>query len=216
MAAPKRVKAAKARKPSKVRGRRATPEGTRDALIEAGIALFAKRGLDGPSLDDICAHAGLTRGAFYVHFEDRDDFLVAVMDRVGGPLLDELFAAGEGGLVGAVSRFVEASATGRYPLMPAGGIRPYQLLDACARSPVLRERYLGLVRTSVARVTELVKDGQATGVLRGDVDPAHVGKLALALIVGIQTLADLGVPPALDELAPELVKLLAAPPPGVA
>ena len=52
------------------------------------MALFAKHGLDGPSLDDICAHAGFTRGAFYVHFEDRDDFLVAVMDRVGRQIVD--------------------------------------------------------------------------------------------------------------------------------
>lgn len=208
MAAANRAKKA----PKRPRGRRATPEGTRDALIASGLALFAKRGLDGPSLDDICAHAGLTRGAFYVHFEDRDDFLVAVMDRFGGPLIEELVAAGKGGFAGAVARFVEASTTGRYPLMPAGGIRPYQLLDACARSPILRERYVNLVRTSIARVTELVKDGQASGMLRRDVDAGNAAELALALIVGIQTLADLGVPPGLDRLAPEVVKLLTAAP----
>ncbi len=188
------------------------PAATRDALLTAGIELFAERGLDGPSLDDICARAGLTRGAFYVHFEDRDDFLVAVMDRVGRPLLDELFAVGDGGFAEAAARFVAASASGRYPLMPEGGIRPYQLLDACARSPVLRERYLALVRLSTARIATLVERGQAEGTLRKDVAPVDVGALALALVVGAQTLADLGLELPLEKHAADVVKLLSPPP----
>jgi len=193
-------------------GRRATKEETRDALIASGMELFAARGLDGPSLDDICANAGLTRGAFYVHFEDRDAFLLAVMDRVGTSLFEELFEQGTtGGFAGVAQRFVEASASGRYPLMPKGGIRPYQLLDACARSPVLRDRYVALVKMFVARVAELVAEGQAAGALRKDVDPSHAGTLALALIVGVQTLADVGMPMHLEALAPDVVKLLASP-----
>ncbi|MBS2015586.1 MAG: TetR/AcrR family transcriptional regulator [Deltaproteobacteria bacterium] len=190
------------------KGRRATPEATRDALIESGMALFAERGLDGPSLDDICAHAGLTRGAFYVHFADRDAFLLAVMDRVGERIIEEMIAKGSGGFAAAVERFVAASASGRYPLMPEGGIRPYQLLDACARSPVLRERYVDLVRKSIARVAELIEEGQGAGMLRGDVTPTSAATLALALIVGAQTLADLGMPMPLETLAPDVVRLL--------
>ena len=193
------------------RGRRATPEETKDALITSGMTLFAERGLDGPSLDDICAHAGLTRGAFYVHFADRDAFLLAVMDRVGAQIIDEMLAKGAGGFAAAVERFVAASASGRYPLMPEGGIRPYQLLDACARSPVLRDRYVELVRTSVARVAELVEEGQGVGMLRKDIASANAATLALALIVGAQTLADLGMPMPLETLAPDVVRLLAAP-----
>src|SRR4051812_40727719 len=65
------------------RTREETKQRTREALVEAGIALFAEQGLDGPSLDAICERAGFTRGAFYVHFRDRDELLQAVMERVG-------------------------------------------------------------------------------------------------------------------------------------
>jgi hypothetical protein len=37
-------------------------------------------------------HAGFTRDAFYVHFKDRDDFLVAVMDQVGSEYLKAVLA----------------------------------------------------------------------------------------------------------------------------
>src|SRR5262245_31791802 len=80
---------------------------TREALILAGIAELAEKGLDEPSLDAICARAGFTRGAFYVHFEDRDDFIAAVMERVLGGLLDAIIATGsrEHDLAQTVTRF---------------------------------------------------------------------------------------------------------------
>ncbi|HEY0250250.1 MAG TPA: TetR family transcriptional regulator, partial [Kofleriaceae bacterium] len=56
---------------------------TRIALIDAGIIELGHHGLDA-SLDQICARAKLTRGAFYVHFADRDAFIVAVMHHVLG------------------------------------------------------------------------------------------------------------------------------------
>ena len=177
--------------------------------------LFARHGLDGPSLDDICAHAGFTRGAFYVHFKDRDDFLVAVMDTVGRAIIDELLAVGppgEAGLAAAMQRFVTACTSGRYPLMPPGGIRPHQLLEACARSPELRKHYVTLVATSEARVKDLFETARGQGLLRTDVDPACAAKLVMALIVGIQTLADLGVTFSLAELGREVMSLLAPAP----
>jgi AcrR family transcriptional regulator len=185
-----------------------TKEETRAALIEAGMALFAKYGLDEPSLDDICAKAGFTRGAFYVHFADRDAFLVAVMDDIGRRIVDQLLVAGSGGIAEAVERFVAASASGEYPLMPAGGIRWHQLVQACMRSHALRERYLGLVDMSAARIGGLVAQGQRAGLVRDEIQPPHAGMLLIALIVGLQTLADLGAPVDLRSLAPDVVALL--------
>src|SRR5262245_54025434 len=55
---------------------------TREALIMAAFEEFGAHGLEAPSLDAICARAGYTRGAFYVHFKDRDELIAAVMERV--------------------------------------------------------------------------------------------------------------------------------------
>jgi TetR/AcrR family transcriptional repressor of nem operon len=181
---------------------------TRDALVETGIQLFARHGLDGPSLDAICEHAGFTRGAFYVHFRDRDDFLVAVMDRVGTQFLDRLLGPLEGGLPELVQRFIEASHTGEYPLMPAGGIRPYQLFDACARSPLVRERYLSFIKISITRVADLVRDGQARGLVQAELDPHKTATILLAAVLGAQAMADLGSVLPLEELALELMGMM--------
>ena len=73
----------KRRRPPRPRERAAAKAASREAIITAAIEAFAEQGLDGPSLDDICARAGYTRGAFYVQFKDRDDLIVAVTERYG-------------------------------------------------------------------------------------------------------------------------------------
>ncbi|HEY8429253.1 MAG TPA: TetR family transcriptional regulator, partial [Sandaracinaceae bacterium] len=70
---------------------------TREALVAAAMELFAEQGLTGPSLDAICAKAGFTRGAFYVHFATRDDLIAAVVEKAMGGFIDAIIASGEAG-----------------------------------------------------------------------------------------------------------------------
>lgn len=181
-----------------------TKKETREALIRAGLAAFQEDGLDA-SLDDICDRAGFTRGAFYVHFADREALLVAVMDHVGEAFLASVFAgmgsgdreAGAPSLRTVAERFVASVKAGTYPLMPPRGKRPMvsmqQLLAACARSKKVRERYAGLVETSVGAVGALATVDQQAGAVRTDVDAATIGQLMLAIIVGAQTMNEIGV-----------------------
>ena len=174
------------------RSRQEAKEESRNALIRAGIDLFASEGLDGPSLDAICRRAGYTRGAFYIHFKDRDDFLVAVMDRVGGQFLDAILAGTEGAsdLAGVAGRFFVAVSRGEYPLMGRRGVKPHQLLDACARSKPIRSRYVALVEESIARLGPVLA---ADPAIRKDVDSGDLARLLLASIIGAQTMMELEV-----------------------
>ncbi len=181
---------------------------TREALLRAALALIPERGLD-VSLDDICDRAGYTRGAFYVHFADRDALLAAVMERVGRSVLDALIGAtGHGDdLASVVARFLRGLSTGAYPLTRAGGVRPYQLLDACARSPAVREQYVTLVREAVKRLGESLGAGQQQGTVRDDVRPEDLGMLLVTIAIGVHTLVDLDVPLDLGRAATSLMGL---------
>ncbi len=185
---------------------------TREKLIQSGIELFGQKGLDAPSLDEICDRAGYTRGAFYVHFDDRDEFLVACMGVVGARFLDAVIATtgegDDGGLAITARRFVEAFASGSYPLSQPTGVRPHQLIDACARSPKIRETYVELVRAGIARLAHVVHADQASSKLRKDVGEEEAAVLLLALIIGAQTLWDLGVGVDVARLARTALRLL--------
>jgi AcrR family transcriptional regulator len=50
-------------------GRRAK---TREALIDAGLRLLAARPIDAIAVDDIVREAGVAKGSFYNHFQDKE------------------------------------------------------------------------------------------------------------------------------------------------
>jgi AcrR family transcriptional regulator len=53
-------------------------------LVNAAMDLFASYGYRGTSLARIAKAAGVTKGALYWHFTDKEDFFLAVADRVLG------------------------------------------------------------------------------------------------------------------------------------
>jgi AcrR family transcriptional regulator len=54
---------------------------TISALLDAALELFAEQGYGATSIPEICARAGLTKGAFYSNFANKDALFLALMDR---------------------------------------------------------------------------------------------------------------------------------------
>src|SRR6266566_5158427 len=61
------------------------PEPSRKQLMAAAIDCFARLGYQGTTIDRIARDAGVTKGAVYYHFRDKEELLFeAVKDRIGG------------------------------------------------------------------------------------------------------------------------------------
>lgn len=65
--------------PAAARSNRDRTETTRAALLQAARELFVQRGYGDTSTPDICAAAGITRGALYHHFVDKKDLFRHVL-----------------------------------------------------------------------------------------------------------------------------------------
>jgi AcrR family transcriptional regulator len=63
-------------------------ERTRAALVASARHLFATRGFEGASLDEIADAAGYTRGAIYRHFANKEDLFFAVSDALNTETLN--------------------------------------------------------------------------------------------------------------------------------
>src|SRR5919199_5407506 len=77
--------------PTKVDGRtreaRQRGRDAREELIEAAAEVFAERGFQAASVDEIAERAGFSKGAVYWHFDSKDDLFFALLEeRVDAPL----------------------------------------------------------------------------------------------------------------------------------
>jgi AcrR family transcriptional regulator len=53
---------------------------TRAALLEAAARVYARRGFDGATVDEVAEEAGFTKGAVYSHFGSKENLLLALLD----------------------------------------------------------------------------------------------------------------------------------------
>src|SRR5919199_5843196 len=51
----------------------------RRTILEAALALFAQRGYEGASVDDIAAEAGITVAVIYRHFRSKEELHASVL-----------------------------------------------------------------------------------------------------------------------------------------
>jgi len=55
-------------------------EETRTKIMDSAIKLFSSMGYNKASVDDICAEAGISKGAFYHHFKSKQELFLALLD----------------------------------------------------------------------------------------------------------------------------------------
>ena len=53
---------------------------TRAQLLSAAARVYARRGFDGATLDEVAEEAGFTKGAVYDHFGSKENLLFALLD----------------------------------------------------------------------------------------------------------------------------------------
>jgi AcrR family transcriptional regulator len=68
-------------------------EATRGKLLRVGRDLFARRGYNDVSTEEIVRRAGVTRGALYHHFEDKRDLFAAVVEQVEQDVMQKVAEA---------------------------------------------------------------------------------------------------------------------------
>jgi AcrR family transcriptional regulator len=71
-------------------------EATRNALVEAARELFSARGYAGVPTEEIVQAAGVTRGALYHHFRDKQDLFAEVVERLEQEVLERVAGAALG------------------------------------------------------------------------------------------------------------------------
>ena len=205
--APKRVKRADAKTTTRQRARgesemrrqqqRADAKRlTRQTLLDAGLDEIIDHGLD-VGLDAICARAGYTRGAFYVHFKNREEFLLAITGNVLHAIVDAIIsedAEAEGGVASSVGRFAHALEAGVWPLVPKIRIATVRMVDAIDRWSAIRATFDRFLAVAIERLTHIAAREQTAGHVRHDIGARDLATMLVTMGIGTIMLTNTGIP----------------------
>jgi AcrR family transcriptional regulator len=70
-------------------GRR-DPEARRQAILDAGLAVFAAQGFAATKLDDVAEKAGVAKGTIYLHFQDKQNLFEQIVLNAVAPVITRL------------------------------------------------------------------------------------------------------------------------------
>jgi AcrR family transcriptional regulator len=138
---------------------------TRDKLVAAARALFAQRGYAGVGTEEIVRAAGVTRGALYHQFRDKEDLFEAVFEQVEAETTARVGAGALDG--GTPADPLEALRRGARQFLAecaAPEVERIVLLDAPAVLGWERWRAIGL-RHGLGLVAGVLEAGMEAGVV---------------------------------------------------
>jgi len=165
-------------------------EETHSKIIESAIKLFSTRGFNAASVDDICKDAGISKGAFYHHFESKQALFLALLD---GWLqtIDKAIEASKDLTV--PEAFMQMSAAFPYIFETAGEGLPMFLefwLQA-SRDKKIWEASIAPYRRYHKYFTTLIKKGVDEGSFV-EVDPELTSRMIVSTAMGLllQSLLD--------------------------
>jgi AcrR family transcriptional regulator len=162
-------------------------ERSRREIVSVAIDCFARYGYQGTSIDRIARAAGVTKGALYYHFKDKEELLFGALDdRIGGfervvvervtRLRDPVAA------LYAVAEICTEQAT-------RSNHRRFMLtlmVEALDTYPTLSERFRQMMRRFREFLAETVRIGQRKGVFRRDVEPRVAAQLFVSGLFGTE------------------------------
>src|SRR5213594_3168576 len=162
-------------------------EPSRKALLRAAIDCFARLGYQGTSIDRIARDAGVTKGAVYYHFRDKEQLLFeAVKDRIGGfeqQVLEDVSPAQEAieNLRHVVDAcFVHATVSNHRRFIIT------LMIEALDTNPRLSGEFRDILRRMRGFLATVILRGQQKGTLRADVAPEAAAAVIMGGIIGAE------------------------------
>jgi AcrR family transcriptional regulator len=156
---------------------------TRNALLDAAEVVFAKKGVNGASMEEIAAEAGFTRGAIYSNFGSKDELMLAVMQRLEDRQFERFSGAPPGadfaeGALTAAELFRE---TINLDLMPL----ELELRLNALRHPAARRRLVASDRAVSQRAAELVEQFTTEQGVSLKIPPRDLADIGRAAVIGL-------------------------------
>ncbi len=162
----------------------ARSEETRTHILEAALRRFANHGYSAASVDEICAEAGISKGAFYHHFPSKQALFLELLNEWLDTIDAGFEAARKTTVPETLLAFTDmlpgifAAADGRLPMF-------LEFWLQASRDEAVWQATIAPYERYQHYFTALVEQGQAEGSFRAEVDAPCAAKAIVGLAVGL-------------------------------
>ena len=161
-------------------------EATRQRILKAAQQVFIEKGFHRASIDDVVAACGLSVGAIYNYFPNKDELIRASIDNSGREETEALLADTQA--VGSIWDRMERAMGGwwRGTIEIPGG--PAFLADAwgeASRRPLIRDLMARRFERAVMFSTVILRESVNRGELPPDLDVDGLARMFAALLDGM-------------------------------
>ena len=166
------------------------PERTRRRLLDAGFREVYQRGYQSADLDAVLERAGVTKGALYYHFENKEALGHAIIEEVIGEMTRQkwLVPLQAGNPIDTLIRIVQN--TGTEPVEMRGGC-PFNNLsqEMSSLDEGFRKRLAKVLSGWRDAMADAFRRGQREGSVKRAVDPEDEATFVIAMYEGYISLA---------------------------
>jgi len=162
-------------------------EKTREFIIQKAASVFNMKGYAGTSMSDLTEATGLTKGAIYGNFENKDAVALAVYDYNYSLIHDEV----ESVVIQYSSRLDQLYAMAAFyrtnykKVITRGGCPILNTaVEADDSHPALRARAAGSINSWKKLIERIIEKGKENGEIRTDANGREFGIAFVALIEG--------------------------------
>jgi AcrR family transcriptional regulator len=167
-------------------GNESRAQESRDEILQAATALFARRGFHETSMAEVAREAGVSKALIFWHFKTKEELFFAVLARLLEPYVID-FAEERSALdeKTQILKLIEAYLS--FVRDHADSIRFFvaQLLRSEKPSPALNNQVLALYEGYRALLTDLIQHAQDDGLCSRRLDAANTAAFLLSTLNGL-------------------------------
>lgn len=172
---------------------------TRAKLLDAALDVFSEKNFSNASLTEISSRAGMSKGALYWHFRNKNDLLLR--------LVEEICRRSEEGAKNAFgspacAQSVRSYYMDAYLRLKEGDVKKkvYMIMMKRDEWPTdVQQSVERVIKESMGRekamIEEAISNGQKKGLLRSDVSPTVVAVLVSSIFHGLSVMLLAGMLP---------------------
>lgn len=157
-----------------------------------GLELFYKNGYYNTSIDDILKSLSLSKGAFYYHFQSKEDFFVSIVQnlivRKVYSMLIEPIEGKENPFVVIEKCFENALETAEHNEMDYGFILSNFISEFNRRNTVISKYLMDIYKVWEVNLVSILQKGKSDGYVDRHVDSEGVATYLISSYMGVRTL----------------------------